>query len=163
MGGFIGLVDSVLGGASPEAKQTAADLGAIGKTAAGAGQQNLNTAANWYDQIISGDPTKQAQAIAPEVNAAKTSAQQDLKTSAMQGNRSGGTNASNAMSWDNVHAYITDLLAKLTQGAASGLAGIGGGELSTGVGAAQAGGQLQLQNQKLADAVGLGPFYTGGS
>lgn len=76
-----------------------------------------------------------SQALAPEIGAAKKSAQQQTKTNAEFGTRSGGTAASNAATSDKLHSDITNLIGSLTGSSASNLAGLGSNLLGTGLGA----------------------------
>jgi hypothetical protein len=124
---------SLLGGSSP-------DLNAIigqFKTTAGnqltQGQKYSSTAGDFWSDIVSGDASKQAQALSPEISSAKKSSQEDTKTATEMGTRSGGTAASNAASKDKVHSYITNLIGSLTNSSATNLANLGTTETSTGL------------------------------
>jgi hypothetical protein len=83
--------------------------------------------------VLSGDPTKVAGALAPQISAAKKSAQNDVATRTMFGDRTGGNTATNASTSDKVHSDITDLIGSLTGGAASGLASSGSSLLGQGM------------------------------
>lgn len=102
--------------------------------------------------ILSGDPSKITQALAPQISAEKKSVQQDQKSNAEMGTRSGGTAASTAASADKVHSDITSLVGQLTGNAASGLTSAGEGLLGTGTSATQAtfGDAKTMQEQKAA-------------
>ena len=89
------------------------------------GQSDVTAGTDFLKSIIGGDASKQAQALAPEISAAKTSAQNSNKTAAEMGTRSGGTAATTAKTNDSLHAYITDLIGKLTGTAATALPQIG--------------------------------------
>ena len=75
------------------------------------------------------------QVLAPEINAAKTSAYQDTKTTSELGNRSGGTAASNAATTDKLHGYFANLFGDLTGKAAGALMSAGGSLMGTGLSA----------------------------
>lgn len=79
------------------------------------GEKDLTASSDFMNAILSGDATKQAQVLAPEISAAKTSAAQDRKTGAEFGTRSGGTTAANNAATDKVHSDITDLLGNLPE------------------------------------------------
>lgn len=83
--------------------------------------------------VLSGDPSVIAQTLAPEISADKTATQQDQKTQAMFGGRSGGTAAFNANAADKVHSDITNSVGSLMGGAASGLTNAGVGLIGTGI------------------------------
>jgi len=83
---------------------------------------------------VSGDSSKVATALAPQISAAKTSLQQNQKTNAQNGTRSGGTAASNNAAQDKVHSDITNLTGSLTSGAASTLLSSGSDLLSKALG-----------------------------
>ncbi len=138
------------------------------------GEKDLTASSDFMNAVLSGDATKQAQVLAPEISAAKTSAAQDRKTGAEFGTRSGGTTAANNAATDKVHSDITDLLGKLTGGAASSLGSMGGSLLNTGINAAETGFDQAgaIQKQKLAKfndiisssaAVAAAPFTGGAS
>ena len=102
--------------------------------------------------ILSGNAEQITQLLSPQISAEKKGVQQDQKTNAMTGGRSGGTAAGNAASSDKVHSDITDMVAKLTGGAASGLTSVGANLLSTGVAGSKAGFDeaTQMQQQRAA-------------
>lgn len=110
-------------------------FGQTGAKAIGQGQSYTNQAGNWYSSILSGDATKQAGALAPEIGAAKTSAQQQQKQNSIFGGRSGGTAASTSASNDKVHSDITNLLGSLTGSSAGALGSLGSNLLGQGLGA----------------------------
>jgi hypothetical protein len=131
----MGWWDSLFTGNNPTLSANIQKTGAIGDWATGQGEKNVGTASNFWNSILSGDSSKISQSLAPEISSAKTSANQDMKTTAMFGGRSGGTAASNAATKDSIHGYITNLIGSLTGNAASSLASTGGGLLSTGLSA----------------------------
>jgi hypothetical protein len=131
----MGFWGSLFGGSSPEQNALIKQYGQIGTQATGEGMSDINAGSGFWKSILSGDSSKQMQALAPEINAAKKSASQDNKTSAMFGTRSGGTAAGNAARTDALHGYIANLLGNLTGKAADSLTSTGGNLLSTGLGA----------------------------
>ena len=141
------------------------DIGATGAIAGNAtsiGTKDLTTGSNWMNAIVSGDATKTAQALAPQISAAKTSAANSNKTAAMFGTRSGGTAASTAATTDKLHADITNLIGSLTGGAASGLANLGSSLLGQGLDAYKTQADLsQLRMQNWSDSI-LGKGITSG-
>jgi hypothetical protein len=161
-------------GVSGDQKQQYADLTSAGGFATGEGEGDISASDKFFKDILSGDSTKTAQALAPQIGAAKTSAQQQTATDAQFGNRGGGTNASSAAANDRVHSDITGLVGETTGKAASTLGSEGGGLLSTGIGAATTGFNeaSKMQQQKEAKfndiinssvAVAAAPFTGGAS
>lgn len=124
---------SLFGGSSPTLNNLIDTYGSIGQSQTGQGQKNQNTATDFWDSIVSGDATKQMQALSPEISAAKVSNQQTRKTNTIFGNRGGGTAASNAASSDKLHSDITDLIGSLTNSSASSLATVGTSQVNTGL------------------------------
>ena len=161
-------------GVSGDQKQQYADLTSAGGFATGEGEGDISASDKFFKDILSGDSTKTAQALAPQIGAAKTSAQQQTATDAQFGNRGGGTNASSAAANDRVHSDITGLVGETTGKAASTLGSEGSGLLSTGIGAAKTGfeeaSKMQQQKEakaadiaKSAVAVAAAPFTGGAS
>lgn len=140
---------SIFGGASPTLTSDINKTGQISGFASGLGQQNATAGSNFFSSILSGDATKTSQALAPQISAAKKSLQQDQKTNAMNGTRSGGTAASNNAAQDKIHSDITNLTGSLTGGAASSLLSSGSSLLGTalsGYGQQSQMSQEQMQN-----------------
>jgi hypothetical protein len=133
------------------------DIGATGQLAgwaSGTGQNYTNQAGNFFSSILSGDPSKQMQVLAPEINALKTSTSQDQKTATMFAPRSGGTAASNAAASDKAHGYIADLIGKLTGSAAGSLSSMGSNLVNTGLSAYGQNAELsQQQMQNWSDSI----------
>jgi len=103
------------------------------------GESDLSASSDFMKSILSGNASQVTQALAPQISAAKVSNQQNNKTAAEFGTRSGGTAATTAASNDKTHADITNLIGSLTGGAASSLASSGSSLLSTGVAGDEAG------------------------
>jgi hypothetical protein len=145
----MGFWDSLFTGQNKTLDTAVGTTGQVAGFGTGRGEKNLSTASDWWNSIISGDATKQMQAVAPEASAAKKSAQQDTKTATELGTRSGGTAASNAATTDKIHEYMTNLLGSLTGSAVSGLATTGSNLLNTGLEAT--GMQSKLSEQQMQD------------
>jgi hypothetical protein len=97
------------------------------------GESDVLASSNFMNSILSGDPTRVAGVLAPQISAAKKSAQSDLATRTMFGDRTGGNTAANASTSDKVHSDITDLIGSLTGSAASGLGSTGSSLLGSGM------------------------------
>lgn len=126
---------------------TIAKTGQIGDFSTGLGESNTTAGSKYFNSLLSGDASKTAQTLAPEISSLKTSTNQDQKTAAQNGTRSGGTAASNAASKDKVHSDITNLTGNLTSGAASTLLSSGSGLLGAATG--EYGQQADLSQKQL--------------
>lgn len=136
MAGLFGLGGSASGtdrGTELGAWGTLSDLSNFGKNK---GEKAIGQASTYWSDILSGDPTKTAQAIAPQSKIIAGQAEQQRKTTSEFGNRSGGTNAANQMIDTNSAAAIQNLINSLIPQAASHLENIGGMELNLGAGTA---------------------------
>lgn len=127
------------------------------------GQKNATAGSGFFSSLLSGDATKTAQTLAPEISSAKTSLQQDQKKNATMGTRSGGTAASNNAAQDKIHSDITNLTGSLTGGAASTLLSSGSGLLSTALGGYNQ--QANMSQEQLSNWQGslFGGALTGGA
>lgn len=128
----------------------------LGQSQAQAGAANLGTASNYFNAILSGDPTKMSQALAPQISAIQNQTSQGVNTLNQFGSRSGGTAA--AVSQEGIAAQqaVQNLFDLLGPEAAAEVANIGGTQESLGTGqeqlaagvagtvGAQAGGARQL-------------------
>jgi hypothetical protein len=126
---------SLFGGQNSTLDSLIPTFGQVGGNQVGQGQKNQSTASDFWNSIVGGDATKTMQALSPEVSAEKKSSQLDTKTATEMGNRSGGTNASNAASKDKIHSDVTNLIGNLTNSSASNLASLGTSQVSTGLSA----------------------------
>ncbi len=142
--------------------------------ATGQGEGDISASDQFMRAILSGDATKTSQALAPQIGAAKKSAQQDIATRTQMGSRSGGNAAANASTGDKVHSDITSMIGQLTGGAASELGSRGSSLLGMGMSGDQAafGEAKTLQAQNLAKindiissiaSVAAAPFTGGAS
>jgi hypothetical protein len=158
----MGFWGSLFGGSNPTLSSDIKQFGQIGSFATNLGESNLSKSSNYYSSLLSGDASKSAKALAPQIGAAKESAQQDTKKAAEQGTRSGGTAASTAATKDKTRGNITNLLGSLTSSAASGLASSGSSALGTGLSAyGQQVGASQQQMQNWSKSI-LGHGVTSG-
>lgn len=140
---------SLFGGANPTLNSDINQTGSIGGFATGLGEKNASQASSFFSNILSGDQSKIAKTLAPQISAIQTQGNQQKQTNAQFGNRSGGTNAQNQQIGDQSRSAINNMIAQLTGSAASNLESSGEGLLGTGLQAttAQAGlSQVQMQN-----------------
>jgi len=130
-------------GSDPTLSANIPKFGSEGDFATGTGQGDVAAASVFYKDILSGDQTKEAEALAPEIGAIKGQAQQQKKTIANNSTRSGGTAAEAGAIDDKVTGDITGLLGSEKSSAASGAASLGTSEQSIGL-------QSQAEQDKAA-------------
>lgn len=129
MGAFL---SGLFGGSSPglsTAQSTAAGGAQYGFNT---GEQNENAAGGYYNGILSGDPTKIAQSLAPALTANSQQAQQKKETTAQFGTRSGGNTAASDAIDSGTRANTVNLIGGALNGAAAGAAGLGENQVASG-------------------------------
>jgi hypothetical protein len=132
MGGLVGGIYDLFAGNPTQGEQNT--FGALGNEQIGTGEGLVTPAATYYQDILSGDPTKIAQSLAPEISAGQDQVEQQALTGAQFGTRSGGTAAANAAAQGQERGNIINLAGGLQQGAAAGAAGLGESQESQGAG-----------------------------
>jgi hypothetical protein len=158
----MGFFSSLFGGSNPTLSKDIGQFGQIGGFATGLGESNLSQASNFYSSLLSGDPSKQAQALAPEISGIQQGAQQARSTAAQFGNRGGGTNAQAQMAGDQSRAQINQMISGLLGTSAGALGSMGGGLLAQGQSAyGQQAEASQQQMQNWANSI-LGKGITSG-
>lgn len=125
-------------GPNSQEKQQYNTTNATSGFATGVGEGDLTASSAFLRDILSGDPTKIGTALAPQVSAAVTQAQQAKKTNSEFGTRSGGTTAANANADAATRTNYLNLAGGMTSGAASALASEGSSLLSTGLSGTEA-------------------------
>jgi hypothetical protein len=125
MGGFF---SSIFGGQNKTLNANIPQFGQDAGVAGKLGTGDATSASKFYEDVLSGDPTKSAEAIAPETAAANEQAQQAKNQAAQFGPRSGGTTALMAGLDANTRAQLIKLLGGLKTTAASGAASLGTAE-----------------------------------
>jgi hypothetical protein len=126
---------SIFGGANGTLSNSINQTGSIANQEQGTGSQNLTAGSGFFNSILSGNSSKVASALSPQISSLKTSVNQDQKTASQNNTRSGGTAAGNAAAKDKVHSDITNLTGSLTSGAASTLLNSGQSLLGAATGA----------------------------
>lgn len=144
MGSFL---SSIFGGQNKTLNNTINTAGDISQFGTNTGQGAITDANQYYSNILSGDPSKIAESIAPEIQAGQQQTQQAKQGMAQFGTRSGGTAAASAGADAANRGNIISLIGKLQSGAAAGEAGIG--ENQTAQGLAANGQQAQLSQEQL--------------
>jgi hypothetical protein len=127
------------GGPSGDEKAMFKLLSSLGSFGTSKGMGAVSTGSKFFEDILSGDPTKMAAAIAPETKVIQERAEQRKKQAAEFGTRSGGTAATQANIDTDKIAAIQDLVNKLRPGAAQNLENVGLNLLSEGGSAASSG------------------------
>src|SRR5512146_1265269 len=98
------------GGPSSQEKQAYGGLNSLTGFQSSHGQNDIAGAEKWIQALLSGDRSKTSELLAPQISDLKSRAGQQLMTNAQFGNRSGGTNASNQMTEDNVNSQINRMI-----------------------------------------------------
>jgi hypothetical protein len=142
-----GFLNAIFGGQNSVLNSNIGQAGQQAGFDTGEGEGDISAGDAFLKSILSGDATKQAQALAPQISAAKTSAAQTNKTAAEMGTRGGGTGAATAATDDKTHAMITNLLGQLTGSAATALPSIGTNLTSQGTAATMD--QAALSQQRM--------------
>ena len=120
-------------GPSKAEEGSANNLSSSSAFATGLGESDLTASSNFMQSILSGDPTKVATALAPQINQQQQRTQQAKDTTAQFGPRSGGTAATVANMGAADRASTTDLVGSLTGKAAGDLGSMGSNLLNMGM------------------------------
>jgi hypothetical protein len=128
MGGIASGIFNLVAG--DPAKKEEGQLGDLGNFETGVGQKGTNASLGYDLGILSGDPSKIAQTLAPEISAQNQQVEQGKLTTAEFGNRSGGNNAAAQHMDDQARGNIINLIGGLQQGAAQHAGNLGTYDLS---------------------------------
>lgn len=146
MGSLVsGLFDLFSGNPVEQEQQ---QLGALGNYQTGVGEPLTTAGAGYEEAILSGDPSRIAQALAPEISAGQGQVEQQRLAGAEFGNRAGGTNASTQAAEAANRANIINLVGGLQSGTAGAAVGQGAGLL--GEASSNIGNEAQLAEQRRA-------------
>lgn len=155
MGGLVGgIFDLFAGDPTSGEQKTLKDVGNYG---IGTGENAVNTGLGFENDILSGDPAKIAQVLAPEIKAGQQQVQQAAEQGAFFGNRGGGTNAGTQAAQSEARGNIINLIGDLQQGAAGAEIGAGENLLNQGTGATTGAADLALRRrqQQVNDVSGI--------
>ena len=144
MGGWL---SSIFTGSNPTLNKDQNQIGSLAVYSTGVGEKGTTGALNYDLGLLSGYPTKVAQAMAPETMEAQQQAQQNKNTVAQFGNRGGGMNAVMAGLDDATRAKLLALTGHLRQGAAANAGQLGTANL--GMAAGDTMDQAKLSQQQL--------------
>ena len=158
MGGLVGGIYDLAAGNPAQKEQD--QFGALGNYETGTGEA-LTTAGAGYDLgILSGDPTKIATALAPEISTGQSQVEQQRLQDANFGTRSGGTTASTEAAEAANRGNIITLEGGLQSGAASSALGAGSGLLSGA--SSNIGSEAQLAEERRKQVTGdIGDIASG--
>jgi hypothetical protein len=158
MGGFLA---GLFGGQDKSLDSNITNFGQEGTFAQGQGEGDITDATSFYKDILSGDPSQVAQALAPEISAQQQQGQQQKNQIAQFGNRSGGNNAA-VQGIDTANrGNLINLEGNLKNSAAGALGSLGTTEQGFGLQAQQAQDQASQQRLKNWQDSILGGAITG--
>lgn len=152
---------SLFGGSNPTLNKNINQFGQEAGFAQGVGQKGVTDASKWYSDVLSGDPSKMAEAVAPETAALQGQAQQKKNQLAQFGPRSGGTEAAVAGMDADTRAQIIKLLGGLQSGTAGAEANLGTAEQGMALNAQQMQDEAAMQQQELESNSILGGMLGG--
>lgn len=109
----------------------------FGKGQAAAGADSLGTASNFFKTLLSGNQAEIGTVLAPEIGTINNQADQNRKTIATFGNRSGGNNAEINHSTDTASAAIQNMISTLLAGSGQELGQLGATQEGLGLSAEQ--------------------------
>lgn len=159
----MGFFSGIFGGSSPELNANIKNFGSQAGFASGIGEGDVTAASKWYNDILSGDPTKTAEAIAPETSAAQQTGQQEKNQLAEFAPRSGGTASAAAGIDEGERAMLIKLIGGEQSGAAGSLATLGTNEQGLALSDQQAQDQAAQQRMKNWSQGILGHFFESGA
>lgn len=112
-------------------------LGTLGTGQIATGQNLVTPSATYYENLLSGDPSKIAQAVAPAISAQQQETENAMLTGSQFGTRSGGTTAANNAAQAQGRANIINLIGQTQAGAAGAAANLGTNQENAGAGNVQ--------------------------
>lgn len=132
MGGLVSGIFDLFGG--DPAQQQEDQLQTLGTEQTATGEGLVAPAAKYYEDILSGDPTRIASSLAPEIKTGQEQVEQQRLSNAQFGTRSGGTAASTNAAEDKNRADIIALEGGLQERAAGAAGSLGTSQESLGAG-----------------------------
>ena len=150
MGGLVGGIFDLASGDPTQGEQK--KFGALGDYQTGVGEGLTTAGAGFNEDILSGDPTKISQALAPEISAGQGQVEQQRLQDANFGSRSGGTAASTAAAEGANRGNIINLVGGLQKSTAESSLTHGGNLMSEASG--NIGNEAQLAEQRRQQQVG---------
>ena len=158
MGGLVGGLFDLFSGNPTQGQQN--ELGTLGNEQISTGENLVTPAATYDENILSGDPTKIAQSLAPEISAGNQQVEQQRLTGSQFGTRSGGTTASGNAAEAQNRGNIINLVGGLQQSTAANAGSLGSSQESQGSGNIQTQASMAAANQK-REASDVGDIASG--
>lgn len=122
MGDFL---DSIFGGSNKTLNSDIGGLGSLAGFSTKVGEGSTTDASTFYHDILSGDPSKIATSLAPEISSGQTQGQQAKEGMAQFGTRSGGTAAASAGIDAGTRANLINLVGGLQKSSADSAGNLG--------------------------------------
>ncbi len=138
---------SMFAGQNPTLNAGMKQAGDVSQFTTGLGKNLTGQAGNYFSTLLSGDPRATARLLAPQFGTLQKQGQQEKANLAQFGTRSGGTASKGQSIDDATRASMSDLVSKLTSGAAGTAATMGSNLLDTGL--AALGQQTAMSQQQL--------------
>lgn len=150
-----GIYDLIAGDPAEREEKT---LGSLGNQEISTGESLVNPAATYYENILSGDPSRIAQSLSPEISAGQTQVEQQALGNANFDTRSGGTAASTQAGEAGERANIINLVGGLQSSSAGAAGSLGSSQESMGSSNEQAVANLKSgrRSQVTSDIQALG-------
>jgi hypothetical protein len=143
----VGYFSSLFAGQSPTLNAGIRQAGDISQFTTGQGKNLTSQAGSFFSDLMSGDPAKTARLLAPQIGEMREQGNQQKKTMAEFGTRSGGTASRGQSIDDKTRANIGSMISNLTGQAVSGGASMGQNLIDTGMKAL--GQQVDMSQQQL--------------
>lgn len=138
---------SLFGGQNKTLNTDINKVGSLGDFSTKVGEGDTTAASKFYQDILSGDPSRIASSLAPEISSGQTQGQQAKQGLAQFGTRSGGTAAATAGIDAGTRGNLINLEGGLQQGAAQGAGSLGTANL--GMAANDTMNQAKLAQQRM--------------
>lgn len=138
-------LSGLFGGSSPGLKKAQGTAESGADFGFNNGEKNETAAGDYYGGILSGDPAKIAESLAPAISANTQQAQQKKQTIGEFGARSGGNTAAANSIDANTRTNTTNLIGGALNNAAAGEAGLGENQVASGTQNNEISGQLSQQ------------------
>jgi hypothetical protein len=150
LGGLVGGIFDLASGDPTQGEQK--KFGALGDYQTGVGEGLTTAGAGFNEDILSGDPTKISQALAPEISAGQGQVEQQRLQDANFGTRSGGTAASTEAATAANRGNIINLVGGLQKSTAESSLSHGGSLMDSA--SSNIGNEAQLAEQRRQQQVG---------
>jgi hypothetical protein len=138
---------AIFGGSNPVLSGTMNQTGQTGTFASTKGQGLVSQAGGFMSDIMGGDMSKISKLLSPQIDTMKQQGQQQKKTMAEFGTRSGGTSSAGQTVDDKTRANVNNMISSLTGQAVSG--GMQAGQSLIDTGLKAFGQQAEMSQQQL--------------